>query len=182
MSLEKRTRGVRYGVRMLWKRCISYRKREWSLSDYPVVVREQKDVPANSRYFARILGWNIDGLGETPEDALREMEHWYDTRKTALQSEGKPIPRPGTKVPVQFASQDRAKAQDDLLQDFIHRVLDLKWAFISDESTLFHFQPDGKTDPLVARIMEVYGVDVSDVVDGNVATILERIAAARNRR
>jgi len=87
---------------MLWKRCLSYRKPSWELSDYPIVIREQADVPPADRYWARILGWNIDGTGATREGALRDMAHWYETRKSALRESGKPLPRPGTEVPIQF--------------------------------------------------------------------------------
>jgi hypothetical protein len=181
MSLGERAGRIRNHAQMLWKRCLSYRKREWVLSDYPVLVHEQTGVPANSRYFARILGWNIDGLGATREDALRQMEHWYETRKDALKSEGKPVPRPGTPVPIRFASQERVIAQSELVKDFIRRVLGLEWAFLTDESSLYHFYFDGHIDPLLDRVKELYGVDVSDIVDGNIAEILERISAQRSQ-
>ena len=166
---------------MLWKRVLSYRKREWEIEDYPIRVRVQKDVPDNSRYWARILGWNIDGLGRTRANALAEVRKWYNTRKAALLNEGKPVPRPGTAVPVKFASQDRVSEQDELLNDFVHRVLDLPWAFISDESSLSDFHTAEDNDVLIAKIREVYGVDLSNIASGNIAEILERIAAERVR-
>jgi hypothetical protein len=92
---------------VLWKRAFSHVKREWELADYPVRMRVQKDVPDENRYWARVLGWNIDGLGSTPVEAMRELRRCYQMRKAALAEEGKTVPRPGTKVPIQFASQDR---------------------------------------------------------------------------
>jgi hypothetical protein len=179
MSSNHYARRAGNALLKLWKRCLSYRKREWVLSDYPIVVRVQNGVPPSSRYDARILGWNIDGLGATKADALAEVRKWYETRRAALLSEGKPMPRPGTNVPITFASQERVIVQDELLRDFIHRVLQLEWAFITDESSLWNFVFDGDIDPLFARVREMYSVDVSDIVDGNIAEILERIAAAR---
>jgi hypothetical protein len=181
MPWNDRRRRIIDGLQMLWKRLLSYRKREWDLADYPVVIREQTDVPPANRYSARILGWGIVGLGVIQEDALREMEHCYETRKAALKESGKPVPRPGTEVPLEFASQERVSAREDLMNDFIHRILDLPWAFLSDESSLWHFHGDENNNALSARIKEVYGVDVSDISSGNLAEILERIAMQRVR-
>ena len=36
-----------------------------------------------------------------------------------------------------------------------------------------------KNDELIARINEMYGVDVSDIESGNLAEVLERIATKR---
>jgi hypothetical protein len=179
MTLEERVRRVTNWALMLWKRTLSYRKNEWEFRDYPIRLRIQKDVPDSSRFWGRILGWNLDGLGETREDALRELEETFNGRKTVLVESGKPIPRPGTDVPITFASQDRVNAHRALLDDFVDRVLGFQWAFVSDESSLSDFHGGDDNGQLVARIKEVYGVDVSDV--GNVAEILERIAAAQSR-
>jgi hypothetical protein len=168
-------------LRKLWKRALSYRKPEWGFEDYPIRVRMQKDVPDESRYWARILGWNIDGLGRTRADALAELRKWYDTRKAALLDEAKAVPRPGTDVPIELASQERVSADRELMEDFIHRVLDLEWAFISDESSLCDFHADENDNVLIAKIRDVYGVDVSDIASGKIADVLERIAAERGR-
>jgi len=65
------------------------------------------------------------------------------------------------------------------LDDFIHRVLDLPWAFISDQSSLWDFHADGNNDVLIAKIRDIYDVDVSDIETGNIAEILERISMER---
>jgi hypothetical protein len=80
---------------------------------------------------------------------------------------------------IEFAPQDRVDAHPALLDDFIHRVLKLEGAFISDESSLWDFHMDANNDELLAQIKRVYGVDVSDIASGNIAEILDRIAATR---
>ena len=80
---------------------------------------------------------------------------------------------------IEFAPQDRVDAHPALLDDFIHRILELEGAFISDESSLWDFHTDMNNDDLLARIKWVYGIDVSDIESGNIAEILERIAATR---
>jgi hypothetical protein len=77
----------------------------------------------------------------------------------------------------QFASQVRVDAHPELKQEFIRRVLELPWAFISDESSLLDFTAAPDSTILLERVKQIYGVDVSDIANGNIADILERIAA-----
>jgi len=86
------------------------------------------------------------------------------------------MPRPGTKVPIEFAPSTRVYADQGLAEDFIRRVLGLEWAFISDQSSLWDFHTGETNQILIAKIQDLYGVDVSDIESGNVAIILERIA------
>ena len=168
-------------ARMLWKRVLSYRKREWSFEDYPTVVRRQtltgvpEDAEHESRYRARVLGWLIDETAPTGSEALAKLRDRYAQRKQLCLERGGSIPRPGTRVPITFASQVRVNADEELADDFIHRVLKLEWALITDESTLWHFTTGESIKEFQDRIFLIYGVAVYDVGDGNMATILERI-------
>ena len=87
------------------------------------------------------------------------------------------MPRPGTKVRVQFSSTKRIDNHSAIADDFVQRVLELDWAWISDDSTLFDFHTNESNDHLVEKIRSVYGVDVSDISTGNLADIFDRIAA-----
>jgi hypothetical protein len=59
-----------------WRFCISFRKRDWQLADYPVVIRKQRleneselspSRGVQQRYLARIVNWWVmTGGGETP--------------------------------------------------------------------------------------------------------------------
>jgi hypothetical protein len=175
----------------VWKFSMSFRKPDWEPADYPVVIREQV-VEAGSgsshsqnvqpRYLARIVNWWVmTGGGETPTQAMADLvDQFRQIKKTRL-SEGKGMPRPGTKVPVEFASSDRVSAEPELRDDFIQRILNLEWAFVSDESTLWDFHTETSNDALNSKIKATYGVDVSDLPSGNLADILDRIAAKRKR-
>jgi hypothetical protein len=77
---------------------------------------------------------------------------------------------------LEFAPRKRVSARPELAEEFTRRVLNLDWAFISDESSLWDFHEAGTNEALIARIKEVYGVDVSDIESANLAEILERIA------
>jgi hypothetical protein len=176
MTWNERVGRIADGTRMAYKRVLSFRRRHWEMSDYPISVRVQSGVPPGDRYWARVLGWNLDGLGATREEAIVALGRVYQTRKAALAEKGEALPRPGTRVPMSFASQDRVLAHGDLTEDFIQRVLGLEWAFISDESSLGDFHNDESNGTLCARIFEAYRVDVSDIKSGNIADILDRIA------
>ncbi len=174
-----------------WKLCLSLTKRDWELADYPVVIRDQKLERASERspsrgvqkrYLARIVNWWVmTGGGDTPDQAMAELVGSFRRMKDARQHESKTMPRPGTNVPIEFAPSDRVRAHPKLTDDFIQRVLGLDWAFVSDESSLWDFHTDDTNDVLNEKIREVYGVDVSDVESGNLAQILQRIAARQAR-
>jgi hypothetical protein len=176
---------VKNQLHAAWKFCLSLHKGDWELDDYPVVVREQKVDPNYSgrrlkhyRYAASIVNWGLAGVGDTQREALQTLEKSFATAKVERARTGMSLPRPGTHVPIQFASQERVKANPELAEDFTHRVLNLDWAWISDESSLWDFHGNETNDILTARIKEVYGVDVSDIQSARLSEIFERIDAA----
>jgi hypothetical protein len=167
-----------------WKWSLSLLKRDWELSDYPVTVREQKVDPDYSsrrfkqhRYIASIVNWaDMTGGGETPQEARQELAKHFASAKLKKAKAKKPLPRPGANAPIEFASRERISFHPELETDFVHRVLGLDWAWISDESSLWDFHQDDTNGVLVAKIKEVYGVDVSDIESAKLCEILERIA------
>jgi hypothetical protein len=75
-----------------------------------------------------------------------------------------------------FAERKRIEQHPDLEKDFINRILELPWAFISDESSLWDYHADLTNDNLVRKINAIYRVDVSGIPKGNIADILDLIA------
>jgi hypothetical protein len=170
-----------------WKMFLSFFKREWKLSDYPLRLREH-DIASNAaagrlkqhRYSASIVNWwVITGTGDTKEDASRDLEKAFENAKLQKVAANKSLPRPGMHVPIEFASRQRIDAHAELAEDFVRRVLGLDWAWISDESRLGDFHDDKTNEALIAKIKEVYGVDVSDIQSAKLLEILDRIAASR---
>lgn len=172
---------------MLWMWCFSFTKNNWELRDYPVCTRRQKlDLNLPSRltqhpHLARVLGWHIDAGGASREEALHALSEKFDKRKSAWLKKGKPLPRPGVRVPIEFVSQERVNAHAELAQDFIHRVLELEGVWISDESSLWDFHFEETNDALLAKIKEVYRIDVSDIQSARLCEIFERIERERIR-
>jgi hypothetical protein len=174
---------------MLWKRILSYRKREWSLQDYPMRVWDQGPPLAlpsrftSHRYRALILGWLVDATGDTKKDAVAALEAEFFHRKQLRVDAGEPIPRPGVRVPIKISSRVRLDSHADLEEDFVrrvlHPVLGIEDVYMTDGSSLSNFHFDEDSSALVAKTREVYGVDISDIESENIAEILERIAAGR---
>ena len=178
---------VKNRIRAWGKWFLSLFKRDWNLSDYPISVREHEIDRSyvgtrlkQHRYTAQIVNWwVISGGGDTKTEALQELQKSFATVKTEKSKGGKKLPRPGTHVEIEFASRQRVNAHAELAEDFIRRVLNLDWAFISDESSLWDFHSSDDNQDLIAKINEVYGVDVSDIQSAKLWQILDRVAASR---
>jgi hypothetical protein len=176
-------------LRATWKWALSFLSDDWELEDYPISIRKQNPdsdtlYDDNPRFtlhpfVASITNWNVSGFGGAKEEALSDLHSSFASRKAMLRDNGEPLPRPGSKVPIQFASQERVNAHPDLTQDFIERVLGLDGAFISDESSLWDFHSDATNEILLAKIKEVYGVNVEDIQSARICEILDRIAEAQ---
>lgn len=114
------------------------------------------------------------GGGNTPQEAFQDLRKKFERFKAT----GKELPRPGIKVPIQFAASPRVDRHAELARDFKRRVLDVDWAWISDESSLGDFHGEETNDALIQKIQSIYGVNVSDITGGNLADIFDRIAKA----
>jgi hypothetical protein len=77
--------------------------------------------------------------------------------------------------PLQFATTEGIDSHQETAERFVKLVLNLEWASISDESSLNDFSLIEDSKGLEEKIKEVFGVDVSDIEDGNLLKIFERI-------
>lgn len=174
-------------IRAWWKCFLSVFKSDWNLSDYPVSVRKQEVGPDHvgtrlkqHKFLAQIVNWwVVSGSGDTEEEALQDLQKNFSAIKVERAKSGKKLFRPGTQVEIEFASRERVDAHPELAEDFIHRVLNLDWAWISDESSLWDFHSSDENLALIAKINEVYGVDVADIESAKLWQILDRIAPSR---
>lgn len=172
---------IRERIQIGWKWLLSFRKREWAITDYPVRVRTNGQAPEPGiAWCAQILNWpGPAGLGPTKAEAYEQLSGNLEE----IRQHRETMPRPGTHVPIQFASTERVGANPAVLDDFIERVLLFSRndpVFISDESSLHDFGDTTKVQELATRIRDVYSIDVSDIAEdsGNIAAILERISKA----
>jgi hypothetical protein len=166
-----------------WKFALSFRKKTWELEDYPVFLVRQKsaeeetaEFAAVPRFRADVVNWvGLCGTGDSPAAARNDLAQTFKLRRENRE----PMPRPGRYVPIAFASRDRIDARPDLTADFIQHVLELDWAWISDESSLREFGATDSLEPFRSKILLRYGVDASRVANGRIADILELIDAAQ---
>jgi len=175
---------VTFQTRAAWKRLTSTFKSEWTIGDYPINTRFHRPSEASpsSRlkpflWTATVVNWpGMSGGGNTRQEALEDLRIRFQQFKAT----NKELPRPGTKVPIQFATRTRVDGHAELAKDFTERILGLEWAWISDESSLWDFHDEGTNDALIQKIRSTYGVDVSDISSGNLADIFDRIAPPTN--
>lgn len=71
----------------------------------------------------------------------------------------------------------RQKRLGKLAADFFARVLELNYyeCFVSDQASVFAFWNGDSNEALFDRIKDLYGADVSDIENGNIVEILERL-------
>ncbi len=167
---------------IFWKRLLSYRKQTWELSDYPIEVREQgSSAPDIPKYKVMIPEWILMGFGETEEEARSNLKKNFDK---FLEDRPGEVPRPGTMMPAEsyLASHKGVDIHRETADKFIRLVLDFDPDFLfffSDESTLADFvRPGNSAEEFIARAQKAFGVDITDIADGNILQILDRIDAA----
>ena len=167
--------------RAAWKYALSFLKKDWSINDYPIRIQEQAadlDGERLPRYSAQVINWwTLSGLGDTPEEALLDLERSLANFK----HHNGYLHRPGKHVPIEFASADGIEAHAETAERFLTEVLDFSPedpVFISDQSSLLDFEGLREGVDLAERVQEVFGVDVSDIEDGNLVRIFARIDGA----
>ena len=84
--------------------------------------------------------------------------------------------------PLKFelASTAEIDKYEFLATEFFEKILDMNRndCLITDESSLWDFHCERSNAPFYSNILEAYGVDVSDVVGGNLVRIFQRITDA----
>jgi hypothetical protein len=167
---------------------LSFRKRDWSVRDYPVRCRRQTAAgPVRVRgevvnvkpWIAQIAGWWVmTGLGDTREEALLDLQISID----AYRESNGPLPRPGTSVPIQFAPFEFMSKNEDLAREFFPPILDMNYddCLITDGSSVWDFPVEYPPAELARKVLLVFGTDIDDLAEeGNISAILERIAVNR---
>jgi len=157
------------------KYLLSFFKETWEIDDYPLKLRLQENVPNAARYCYQVINWWVMvGLGETPEKAKENLKESFNNW---VQKNGYK-PRPGKKVPLQFATSKKLQGFGGTLDDFKERILGFKKGdpvFISDQSTLFDFTAGQSIKTYTEKIRNIYSIDISDIKDGNISKIIERL-------
>jgi hypothetical protein len=119
----------------------------------------------NHQLACDVSWWN------TKLGALEELRKTFDRFKAAKDV----LSRPGTSVSIELAASNCVDRHSELAKDFFRQILEVNWAWISDESELSDFHEDETNDRLIEKSRGIYGVNVSDISSGNLADIFDRI-------
>ncbi len=121
---------------------------------------DESDLPPRLQWQAYIVNWaQIFGFGKTRNEALQKLEASFQIYK----NEHEYLPRPGTKVPLEFASTSKVDKYEPVARDFLHRILNHNYdeTFISDASSLQDFFFLCPEYELKEKIFQLYGIHVS---------------------
>jgi predicted RNase H-like HicB family nuclease len=171
-------------MKKIIKRLTSNFKKDWDIDDYPVKIYRNKNAAEdNVKFGAMIVDWAVMvGHGETKEKAFENLKEHFQMFK-----DNNELPRPGTKVPLQYALTQEVEKHEKIAVDFFDKVLKLNYydCFVSDESCLGNFDtlegddnPDNFKDKIIKRVQDNYGVDISDVYDRYLVDVFEKLKRA----
>ncbi len=166
-----------------WKLLCSFFKRDWEFEDYPIYACPwiPDAVPKPFPWQAYIIHWpSMHAGGKSGTEAIEKLRERFESYKR----ENK-LPRPGRyrRSKIKFPATDRIVRHQQLKTEFVEDILQLPFAFISNESSLMDFDSVSLTpQQLVERIRSYYGVDVSDIPDAKIADIFDRIARTRGNK
>jgi hypothetical protein len=157
----------------------SFVRSEWKPESYPIEIRTQDGVPPEAKWCARVLNWpGSIGLGPTKTEARAALLKRLREIAVKRQQEEKSMPRPGTGLPLEFASTTRVSREPALLEDFIMHVLGFTHrdpVFISDESSISDFGDDDRITEIRNKIEEHYGISITESEPVFIADVLERV-------
>jgi len=133
------------------------------------------------RPWARIRElFSLVGIGDTPEDAIRDLARLFYERVHAMRKEGRTVPPPGSGPGRgRFAASDQIEVLRPFVDEFWSEILGTSYAtsFVSNESKLTSWErylPGGREE-LLQRVARRYCVDISGYYDAPIPEVLGRI-------
>jgi len=157
------------------------RNQKWEFSDYPFKVRKQRiqegaifpgvHVP---NYKAHIINWPVMcGFGDTRMEAIEKLKHNFENHKEIQRH----LPRPGKKVPIEFAGTDNIEKHKELVYEFFQKIYGEENIplFISDESSLYDFSSELEDKVIAERIQNAYGININEFEGRIIYKIFEKI-------
>lgn len=167
-----------YTVLIKVKYWMSFLKKEWGLKDYPIryfKMEHDSDGADNGKKYwkAQILHWWIVmGSGATKKEAYQALAQEFEGYK-----QNDLLPRPGMRMLIEWASVAEIDMFPELEEDFLPHIIGISMhnCLLSDRSSIWDFMWVDET--VYDKIQERYGVDVTDIEDGNIVEIFKRITA-----
>lgn len=174
-------------ISAIFKFVASFFKRDLLLDDYPIIIKDMgENLPDIGnlkpvRWFACIYNWEQRfGAGDTKEEALARLQQSFYEYREAHER----LPRPGVSSTLVLSLIDEEKMRVSrspdymsMANEFFRRMdYDINVTFITPLSSLWDFFFDSdELAQVYEQIRQEYGVDVSDISDGNLFQILDRL-------
>lgn len=161
-------------LKAIYKYFQSYNKKTWEFEDYPIRYKKARSVPGHYNigelklWQVQIINWWVmSGVGDTKEEAYQMLKNDFNNYKQHFD-----LPRPGTKVPLQYADTSIIDNLEDIAKNFVEKVLDVNYneCFISNESYLETF--GCHDDETLEKINSLYNLGLTDLGDGNISRLL----------
>lgn len=110
------------------------------------------------KFGAKLTNWALFyAYGASAEDAKNNLKRNF--KEYALKNT---LPRPGSKVHVQFAKANRIKQYEYIAVDFFDKIIGIDYydCFVSDLTTLFDFDLD--LDTSIEKIKNEYNIEPNE--------------------
>ena len=147
-----------------------------TVRDYPIRIRRnvfpgEKATPTTP-YVAEVMGWWVHaGIGKTPAEAVEELGRQLETF-----SQHRPMPRPGTRVPLRAAPMERIGRHPEIVAELANFLLDTDLYLFTDQTALCHF---GDAHELAENLSRYYGITIPDPESALLVDIVDMIAQRR---
>ena len=143
-------------LKATYKYLHSFLKTNWEFEDYPLETwknpnAQQEDI----KFGAKFTNWStFVAHGSSIPEAIEKLKH--NLKEYSKDNE---LPRPGSKVPIQFAESNRINENEEIAVDFFDKIIGINYydCFISDYSSLVDFDLDDKET--LEKIKAEYGIE-----------------------
>ncbi|PKB15266.1 hypothetical protein [Flavobacterium sp. 5] len=147
-------------IKALYKYLISYFKNDWKFKDYPLKTWNNQNAEIDELKFgASFTNWTMFvAHGNRKEVAIDNLKIQFKDYK----AKNDVLPRPGKKVPIQYAESTEIEKYEDIAIDFFDEIIEMDYfsCFISDHSSLHEFDID--TLEAVEKIKSKYHIELDE--------------------
>ncbi|MGY5878762.1 MAG: hypothetical protein RTV31_00870 [Candidatus Thorarchaeota archaeon] len=76
-----------------------------------------------------------------------------------------------------FAPSERISCYEEIAKDFLPMICNQLWedCWVSDLSSIWDFLCEDDREAIFERVQSEYGIDISDIEDGNLLDIFDRL-------
>ena len=134
------------------------------------------ETPEVRPWRAQILNSWMIGLGDTPQEALDALRRNLEDRR--MQG---PLPRPGTRQPLQWAAADQIARHGEFAYEFVERVTGIRPLLMTDQTSLHDFCLAADPEDVHRKTALLYRVDTRDLLAEPLWKVLDLVREREGR-